>query len=423
MSLKGFVYIPNGLIPEELMPNADYVTDTVHRWLSLPSDSLALIVQGDYVLGIGRLRPIRTFYTFERVIRVEDIERLPEDGIPISTVLSSLSNQTLSHANRKFRDGGIIGEATWNKLQAVLSRLSPLIGEYIRRANSFLERPPWFADQTSVARGIVEHERDAVGLAMKIAGSNHSSIGKWYPRATPEPFLAGLDHVQLTEDNLLQNDMGVFGDWNFEMSNGLISTFSSADENSLTVINANRQSMERTLGADLVYWNHKYRAFVIVQYKRMRPSQSTGQDATYYPDSDRHLGKQFMQMKKLETIEPESPSSQGNYRLGREFCFLKVCKPILEFKRPSLSAGKYMSIELWSLLENEARNRGGSFTVKMGSTDRYMTNTNFVDMVGKGWIGSYGFKTDLISTYINEALSGGRSVTLAASAERPIHPA
>ena len=419
MPLKGFVYLPNGIFPEELMPDIGYVTDTVHRQLMLPSDALALILQGDHILGIGRLSPVGTFYTFERVIRVEEIELLPGDGIPISTVLPSLSTRIRHHAIQRLKYGGMVPEVTWNELQAVICQLSTSIAEYVRRANSSKDKPSWFSDRTAVARCIIEHERDAVGLSMKIAGSELASFRKWSPKAIPEPFLAGLEHIEVTEDALIQNDMGVFGNWNFSNSHGLMSRFSAVDGNSLTVINANRHSLETTLGADLIYWNHRYKSFVIVQYKRMRPPRTSGQQATYYPDSDRHLPKQVAQMKKLESGELGLPSSQQDYRLGRGFCFIKVCKPIIDFRKVSLSVGRYIGIDIWTLQEEEARNRMSPFTITMDSDNRYMTNTSFADLVGKEWIGSYGDKTNLISQYINEALSGGRSVTLAASARIP----
>ena len=47
----------------------------------------------------------------------------------------------------------------------------------------------------------------------------------------------------------------------------------------LTIINCNRQKVEETPGVDLVYYNHTFKSFVMVQYKRMKRVPEVGSAA------------------------------------------------------------------------------------------------------------------------------------------------
>ncbi len=49
--------------------------------------------------------------------------------------------------------------------------------------------------------------------------------------------------------------------------------------------------------------------------------------------------------------------------------------------------------------------------------ERWLTNTSFVEMVGRGFIGSRDADTDAITAVIRAALDGNRSITLAVGGE------
>lgn len=292
-------------------------------------------------------------------------------------------------------------------------------GAYIRNADLRQNQPEWIHNTESNAHNIVEHERDALALALRITSIDPSPLSRWYPRPQPEPFLSGIDHAVLTEDQLIGNDMAVFGDWTYRETKGLIATFSNMKGRQLTVLNVNRTNLETTLGADLIYYNKEYNAFTIVQYKRMRPQKSAVSDsaATYYPNSDRNLKKQLKRMARLEKVPPGANLSSADYRLGSRFCYIKVCKPFYEFSSAKPSAGMYFDMELWNLMERECASNQENFVVRYEPQIRYLTNTTFASMVGDGWIGSRNLGSTQIAAYIESSLSGCRSVTLTLSHE------
>ena len=64
---------------------------------------------------------------------------------------------------------------------------------------------------------------------------------------------------------------------------------------SLTVVMANRLSLEKQLGADLIYRNEAYNSFVLVQYKAMEHEAGTAR--VRLPNNQ--LEKELKRMEEL----------------------------------------------------------------------------------------------------------------------------
>ena len=416
MSLDGFAYLPPVIIDEDFLWHRDRITEAINKTALIPPQALALIVQEDKIYGIGRLSRGRSISSFQRLITIDSIE-LVETPLSLSELLARMPHHTKHHAGRVLRDGGKLPPATWRDIETVLINNHPEFAAYIRIAHLSLDQPSWIRNTESNTHNIMEHERDALALVLRITGFGSSLLNRWCASPQPGPFLSGLDHIVLTEDQLLGNDMTVFGDWIYRETKGVMARFSNTNGEQLTVINVNRTKLETTLGADLIYYNTEYNAFTIVQYKRMRPEKRDGSygTATYYPNTDRNLKKQIRQMAILEKIPPGKEASRSDYRIGDSFCYIKVCKPTYDLSAAKLSTGMYIDIELWDLMEKEYSSDRKPFVVKFGSKIRYLTNTNFASMVSDGWIGSRNLSSRLIGTYIETALSEDRSVTLALS--------
>src|SRR5215207_6209297 len=75
----------------------------------------------------------------------------------------------------------------------------------------------------------------------------------------------------------------IFGNWTEIRSGAVgIAEFQERDRR-LTVINVNRAGVEHALGVDLVYYNHEFESYVIVQYKRMT-SRADSSGYKFRPD-------------------------------------------------------------------------------------------------------------------------------------------
>ena len=416
-SLPGFAYWPDVSRGDELY---DRVTDVWPRREPVPSPAIAVILEsspmrlkgeGDAIVGLGSLRRGAAITTFGRRIGVSDI-RLITQPLLVRAVLERLPARTVQTAQRALLGGGRIPPATWAAIRAVLSEhpdLGPLLDELDRRGE---ELPSWVREETQTQQ-ILTFEYDAVGIALEATGVDRRELRTWVPPQKPAPFLTGIQNTVLIEDQILVHDFERFGDWDRSGANGLSAVFTDRGGRRVHVMNVNRHRLESTIGADLIYYNEPHKAFTVVQYKRMRlesrSAESMSQEPVYRAGNDRNLPKQLRRMSALEAgMRDPRVGSLEELRLGNSMCFLKFCDPRLDLRSDDLVKGMYVSLDVWSMF-----NRWRGDKVSYRTMDRYLTNTDFLRLVGDGWIGSAGEVTTVIEAYITGALRNKHSVTLA----------
>ena len=117
-------------------------------------------------------------------------------------------------------------------------------------------------------------QKESVALALEVAGIPKDEILRWSP---PEEkrvsFLDGLPGARVREDVMLLTDFSALPGFSAMESAthiGAKTFVSSVDANvKVTVVMANRLPLEMQTGVDLIYFNERYRSFVLVQYKAM----------------------------------------------------------------------------------------------------------------------------------------------------------
>ena len=132
-------------------------------------------------------------------------------------------------------------------------------------------------------------ERDAVVTSLEVFGG--TTFRKEILRSTQPvtnstaSFLSRLTHYEIREDTQIAFDAITFPGFQLARQHvvGAVEVANSMGQR-LTILNCNRQTLEHTLGVDLIYYSHHYRSFVLVQYKRL-VAQSRGKPV-YHPDSD-----------------------------------------------------------------------------------------------------------------------------------------
>lgn len=416
--LPGFIYIPTGVIDEDTLYRRNRVTDAHLRGQVVAATALAVVVQDGAVVGLGLLERGPAITSFERRIAVSQLSLL-EAPVAIGTIEGRLPRRVRQRGGEVLRVGGGVPPATWKALRDVLVHSSE-IREVIEHIERRASPPTWVRETTTRSTQVVQQEQDAVGLSLSLAGLDRDPLEQWTPPDEPAPFLAGLEHTELREDQLLINDMQVFGDWRRMRANGLYSEFSDSHGRRLTLLNVNRHPLETVLGVDLIYFSHRHQAFTLVQYKRMRwesKDHGVGRDPVYRPIHDKNLGRQIERMRRVASTADGSPAtSLRDYRLGPVSCFLKVCHPEFDLMSSDLSKGMYMDLDLWDLATAHlAVDRRGA--ISFNKDMRYLNNTEFMGLVREGWIGSQGITTKSIQDYVVSALRSRHSVTLAAGAE------
>ncbi len=314
---------------------------------------------------------------------------------------------------RRFLGDGLQSQGTGLRAVETLRELRPDVDSEIAGLEERLERPP---PRRRTGAATLAMEKDAVGVALNIAGMDRRPISEWIEPAEDDPaahFLAHLPRASLREDQIINHDVGVFGDWEVVRRSAVGAVDFEQDGRRLTVINVNRLAPEESLGVDLIYYNRVYDAFVFVQYKRMRRETVNGiEQAMYRPDSDHSA--QIAAMKGIGVGGDVTTSRQ--FRLDARSCYFKLCAPeTLDPYTTKLLQGMYLPLDLFELLIESGDVAGprGGIAFSYENVDRRFSNTQFVQLVESAWIGSHGDVTERLRPAVEFMIETGHSVLLA----------
>ncbi|MEA2221997.1 MAG: hypothetical protein QOH83_373 [Solirubrobacteraceae bacterium] len=401
-----FLYLATDDRMRERADTVGRITDAIPASVQLPRrqvamiswddgtsiEALALLTRGrrvaSYKTGIGLTDFVNTHPI--AVDRLSDALGSPHDErLRAATIGGGWLPDDTAENLRPWFDGS--GPGPWRDLE-VLAEADP--------------PPLWRTDRVPV----VAYEREAVGLALSLAGLERQDVMRTWNGDPEAPFLTSLRAFRAMEDPTIANDAQIFGDWKLLRPSTIGATRFEQRGRKLTVLNVNRLAVERNVGCDLVYYVHTYKAYVLVQYKRM---ERAGNDWHYRPETK--LDGELARMRAIA-----APVTQGDdpleHRLGDNFCFLKLCKG--EVENPfsgELAQGMYIPLDLWDKLESAGTLTGprGGRLASFGNVDRYLTNTDFVALVQKSWLGTRGVTSDAITKVIERSLDAGNSLILA----------
>ena len=237
---------------------------------------------------------------------------------------------------------------------------------------------------------------------------------------TPDtPFLLAMPSRNWPEDQGIAHDSGRFDGWLPSGTPALGATTFHRGGRTLTVANVNRTRIEHVLGVDLLYLHEDYRSFVFVQYKRM---ERDDRNRPYYRPSGKSYESEYQRMRDWDVrtrIQQDSDALLA-YRLGNDAFFFKVyANPTDSLPQEGLLQGMYFPLSYWTSLVASPDVRGprGGIRITYENSGRHLTNTQFADLVGSGWIGSLPQREELIRDVIAQALGASHSVTVAVARE------
>ncbi len=280
----------------------------------------------------------------------------------------------------------------------------------------------------SLAGGLETFERDAIATALQTWGGpslrkrvlREAIAGSETPTA---PFLTRLESVGVREDPQIGHDQITFPGMSFARSSAVGSVVLRGNGEYLTILNCNRQPLERTLGVDLIYYNHRFDSFVLVQYKRMTDGTHGPE---YRPDSDRNHAKEMERMAKADKILRALPRRRDKgtdtFRLSNQPFFLKLCEArVKTLLDAGMVSGMYVPLVLWRRLLRSPAVRGprGGIAVTWENTRRRFNNGEFTGLLRNGWIGSAAGESKLLSKIIKGVLASDHMLVLAATSEGP----
>jgi len=202
------------------------------------------------------------------------------------------------------------------------------------------------------------------------------------------------------------------------------------------MINVNRTPIEKTTGADLVYYDNTYRSHVMVQYKMMtteewkrenekdengkkKKRKEKKEDKLYYYSPTTQFYCQIERMRSLLATVSGSktgPTETNDYRLDSNWFYFKLCEPY-EFKpvSPDLADGIYIPLGYMELLLESPQVQGerGGMKITYENVGRHFPNSFFRKLVEEGLIGSFPETSERIFAEVEQSLANNRSVTLA----------
>jgi hypothetical protein len=279
-----------------------------------------------------------------------------------------------------------------------------------------------FEDATEVRRFTFQQQKDAAQIAFQIAGLNRHRWLKF--SGTPTLEQSFLDQLEpkgrgLTENTILNHDAK-----RFPFLTPLIPLHHTVarfgDERvRLDLIFAHSEKLEKVTGADLIYFNATYRAFVLVQYKALDEAG----ESRYKLDT--RLAAQIAKMEKLrgwsKAVKAKETLLPNAYRLGEEFLFLKFCERQQDLiGDQDLIPGHYIPVAYFNRLNEAGILQGpeGGAVITKEALNRCLSNTEFTAMVKSAWIGSSIEQFAAIQEVIEANIADGRAMTVAVE-ERP----
>lgn len=413
-----FLYVPTEQRFREYFDQRGSNTDALsvetigyRRYLAVVS------FDGQSIDGVGVLDARLPAATAKRKTRLTDLVEAAAP-VPLSRLQAYLTNEQYEQVTAAMQSYSGGEELPGKTAKALRDALIALDAHELVAAWERTEAALGVSDDLwDVQHGepVVAYERDAVGLALDLGGIDRRQLLRGWSGSDSAPFLQGLTEFKVLEDNAIVNDAGVFGDWDVIRRDLVgVAEFSNRGRK-LTVLNANRTSVEKALGCDLVYYVHEYDSYVLVQYKRLKKSSPGESSWKFWPASDKNFEKELERMRDIAAPVAPKPTP-ANHRLGDNFCFVKFCKSKTD--KPldgGLAKGMYVPLDYYDLMVQSGALKGkkGGDVVSYDTVGRWLTNSLFVKLVERSWVGTRGVTGKQITQVIKNSLDANHSLVLA----------
>ena len=395
---------------------AGYFTEPVNEFKhsgNLPIVCFIVSPEG-LVTHLSKGRKGRSGGTALRLLTLIDVEKL-KTPLSLEEVLNAIPLKVKRYAEDRVQNGGVFPPKTSEKFIDAVLELYPETESMLARFGKLYRLR--LGRLTENERFALAGQKEAVATAMAIANIDREPLQEWVLTTDEKPmsFLDGLEKCRVLEDQILATDFSyVPGYKHVKNVNHGIALFDDGYGKSLTVVLANRHALEKTTGTDLIYYNEKFHAFVMVQYKAMEDERG---DAVYRLPN-KQLSEEISRMNEvLKELEKCSPNNHHNgFRLNENPFYLKFC-PRLNFSPndKSLSKGMYIDLGYWLLLQDASELCGplGGKKLTYFNVGRYLDNTEFINLVSNAWIGTTVSQSSFLKPYIREALEHNRAVVIA----------
>ncbi|CTQ50726.1 hypothetical protein [Jannaschia donghaensis] len=377
-----------------------------------PSGDVSHIARGRRGVNAG---------TKQSRLNIEDVSALSS---PLNAVLvtDGVPGRNRKAVRERFQNGGLLSPRAFEETVDLLARLAPETRRLIKRFSTTTRQR--IARLSPEIREGLAYQKEALAGALNLAGIDRSPLSEWelMDDDAPGSFLEGLSEVRMREDPMVMQDMRQVPGYEYlqDIPNAAAAVFADGKDR-LTVIMANRQPLEAQTGSDLIYYNQRFKAFIMVQYKAMEPDDDLG-SVFRFPNTK--LTEEIERMDEFleELSKVVAEAATDDFRLNANPFFLKFC-PRIQFDPDStgLTKGMYIPHSYWKLLELDDRLKGprGGRRLAYSNVSRYLDNTSFAMMVKGAWVGTTIPQSNLLEMWMREIIASGRSITFAVKPHNP----
>ncbi|WP_340537877.1 hypothetical protein [Nocardioides sp. GXZ039] len=307
--------------------------------------------------------------------------------------------------------------------EALVAALGALSDEATSTIAELLDlRRDFSADRSPPDGQLHEEQRDALALALEVAGFDSSTVLDDEEPVGGSTYLEGLyERAQqgavASEASIIRHDAHAFEEWVPGEARILDAVeFQDPDDPArrLVTLYADKENMETVTGTDLVYYRVHQPGWVLVQYKRMSRNKKAagGEQWIYRPDEQ--LDEEIERMRRVpaSVLGP----SADDWRLNAEPFWVKLVAD--DKARPlnrRLLPGMYFPLSYFERLLADPRILGprGGRALGWHNSGRRIDNTHFTVLLRDGWIGSSGATTAQVAALVEAALLGDRTATVA----------
>ena len=350
-------------------------------------------------------------------LNLEDLQPF-ERPLAFEEILSGIEMRVRHHLKRRLDQGGLLPPKSLGAFVDRITELDSSMGPRLARFSA--NRAIALRRLEPRARENLAYQKEALGLALEIAGLPREEVFAWQPSdGEQRSFLDGLPGAQVREDAMLLSDFSTIPGFEpgGEVTHYGSKVFSSELDPSvrMTVIMANRLPLEQQTGADLIYFNEAYRSFVMVQYKAMEKGNDQDEFRWRADDQFIHeIARMDTLLAELKVIQ--SGSDPDGYRFSENPFFLKFCpRVIFNPDDKGLFKGLYLPLDLWKRLEAAGRFKGsrGGNLLTFQNVGRRINNSEFVGLVSGSWVGTSIEQSAVLRRIIRQVLATGKTVTFA----------
>ena len=149
-------------------------------------------------------------------------------------------------------------------------------------------------------------------------------------------------------------------------------------------------------------------------------TMSRWRDWEFRPSNDRNFEGELDRMRAVAGGGTTS-KQPADYRLGKNFCFIKFCEAeTADISSTQLTKGMTLPLDLWDSLITAGELNGPKIgtVLRYDNARRWLSNTMFIDLVDRSWLGTSGISTRRVATYVKKALGDGYVVMMAAGRTR-----